>query len=110
VFVLFGRTGLFDRTRPENVDRFSASSVDLRLMSTTIRVSEQTRDRFAKLADVTGRPMTQLLDEAADALERRVFFDRFSARYEELRSDPAAWSEIDAERATESGAVRDSSA
>jgi len=43
-------------------------------MSTTIRVSESTRDRFARLADSTGRPMTQLLDEAADALERRLFF------------------------------------
>ncbi len=63
-------------------------------MSTTIRVSEQTRDRFAKLADMTGRPMTQLVDEAAAALERRVFFGRFSARYEELRADPAAWDEI----------------
>ncbi|MEA2314317.1 MAG: hypothetical protein QOI03_1009, partial [Solirubrobacteraceae bacterium] len=30
-------------------------------MSTTIRVSEKTRDRFARLADATGRPMTQLL-------------------------------------------------
>ena len=78
-------------------------------MSTTIRVSEQTRDRFAKLADVTGRPMTQLLDEAADALERRVFFDQFSARYDQLRADPAAWSEIEAERALESGVVRDRS-
>jgi hypothetical protein len=53
--------------------------------------------------------MTQLLDEAADALERRVFFDQFAARYEELRTDPAAWSEIEAERAVESGAVRDRS-
>ena len=78
-------------------------------MSTTIRVSEQTRDRFAKLADETGRPMTQLLDEAADALERHVFFDRFSARYEELRADKAAWDAIAAERARESGALRDSS-
>lgn len=78
-------------------------------MSTTIRVSEQTRDRFAKLADETGRPMTQLLDEAADALERRVFFDRFSVRYEALRADPAAWDEIEAERASESGALRDRS-
>ena len=78
-------------------------------MSTTIRVSEETRDRFAKLADATGRPMTQLLAEAADALERRVFFDRFAARYEELRADPDAWDQIEAERAIESGAVRDSS-
>jgi predicted transcriptional regulator len=78
-------------------------------VSTTIRVSEQTRDRFARLADVTGRPMTQLLDEAADALERRVFFDQFAARYEELRADSAAWGEIETERAVESGAVRDRS-
>ena len=79
-------------------------------MSTTIRVSERTRDRFAKLADLTGRPMTQLVDEAADALERRVFFDRLSAGYEALRADPAAWSEIEAERAGESRAVADRSA
>jgi predicted transcriptional regulator len=79
-------------------------------VSTTIRVSEQTRDRFARLADVTGRPMTQLLDEAADALERRMFFDRFASRYEDLRADSAAWSEIEAERAVESGAVGDRSA
>lgn len=69
-------------------------------------MSERTRDRFAKLADETGRPMTQLLDEAADALERRVFFDRFSTRYEELRADPTAWDQIEAERAGESGSLR----
>lgn len=78
-------------------------------MSTTIRVSEQTRDRFAKLADATGRPMTQLLDEAADALERRVFFDQLRARYAALRADPQACSEIEAERAVETGAAGDRS-
>ncbi len=78
-------------------------------MSTTIRVSGQTRDRFAKLAQATGRPMSQLVDEAADALERRVFFDRLSAGYEALRADSRAWAEIEAERALESGPLRDSS-
>ncbi|MGO9961346.1 MAG: hypothetical protein ACLP50_36130 [Solirubrobacteraceae bacterium] len=72
-------------------------------------MSEQTRDRFARLADATGRPMTQLLDEAVDALERRVFFDQFSARYDALRTDSGAWGEIEAERAAESGATRDHS-
>lgn len=75
-----------------------------------MRVSEQTRRRFARLADATGRPMTQLLDEAVDALERRVFFDELSARYDELRADPGAWAEIEAERAVESHALRDQSA
>ena len=79
-------------------------------MSTTIRVSDRTRDRFAKLAGATGRPMTQLLDEAADALERRVFFDQFALRYSELREDPEAWAEIESERSVESTAVPDQSA
>lgn len=78
-------------------------------MSTTIRVSEPTRDRFAQLAQATGRPMSQLVDEAADALERRVFFDQLSAGYELLRADRDAWSEIEAERREESGALRDRS-
>lgn len=53
--------------------------------------------------------MSQLLDEAADALERRVFFDRLSAGYETLRADREAWADIEVERAGESGALRDSS-
>jgi hypothetical protein len=66
-------------------------------------VSEGTRDRFARLAIATGRPMARLLDEAAEALERRVFFDRLSDRFAELRDDPDAWSDIGAERQLESG-------
>lgn len=76
-------------------------------MSTTIRVSEQTRDRFARLSETTGRSMTQLIDDAADALERRLFFDQLSSRYEELRADPAVWRDIESERDLESGALRD---
>lgn len=54
--------------------------------------------------------MTQLLDEAVEALERRVFFDEFSARYKELRAEPDTWAEIEAERAMESRALHDHSA
>ncbi len=78
-------------------------------MSTTIRVNEPTRDRFAKLAQATGRPMSQLVEEAADALERRLFFDQLSARYQVLRADRDTWQEIDAERTVESGALHDRS-
>lgn len=78
-------------------------------MSTTIRVSEATRDRLASLADATGRPMTRVLDEAVDALERKIFFDRFNRRYEELRTDSGAWAEIEHERRVEEGAVGDAS-
>jgi predicted transcriptional regulator len=76
-------------------------------MSTTIRVSEETRDRLASLATATGRPMTRVLDDAVEALERKVFFDGFNRRYQELRDDSAAWSEIEQERGVEEGALGD---
>lgn len=79
-------------------------------MSTTIRVSARTRDRFAKLADATGRPMTKLVDEAVDALERRVFFEQLSVGYDALRDDANASAEIEVERRVESGVLRDRSA
>lgn len=79
----------------------------LSAMSTTIRVSEETRDRLASLATTTGRPMTRVLDDAVEALERKVFFDRFNRRYQELRDDSAAWSEIEQERGFEEGALGD---
>lgn len=78
-------------------------------MSTTIRVSERTRDRLASLATATGRPMTKVVDDAVDALERQVFFDVFNRRYQELRNDPDAWSEIEGERRAEEGSLGDRS-
>ncbi len=78
-------------------------------MTTTIRVSKPIRDRFAKLARATGRPMSQLVEEAADALERRVFFDQLTDRYESLHANANAWSEIEQERALEAGTLRDRS-
>ena len=75
-----------------------------------MRVSDETRQRFARLADTTGRPMTELLDEAVDALERRLFFDLLSARYAELRRDTGTWTEIETERDTESQVLGDRSA
>ena len=61
------------------------------------------------LARKTGRPMSQLVEEAVEALERRMFFELFSDRYESLRADADAWREIEAERAIEAGILRDRS-
>ncbi len=79
-------------------------------MSTTIRVSAKTRDRIASLADASGQPMTAVVDEALDALERRRFFAGFNRRYEELRAEAETWREVEAERAAEADSLRDSSA
>ena len=78
-------------------------------MSTTIRVSDATRDRFAALAKTTGKPMIDLLDQAVSALERDLFFSSLEQRYEALRDDDTAWAEIVAERGLEANARRDAS-
>lgn len=51
--------------------------------------------------------MSQLVEEAAYALERRVFFDQLAVSYQSLRADTAAWNEIETERALEAGTLRD---
>jgi len=79
------------------------------MATTTIRVSKPTQERFAELARKTGRPMSQLVEEAADALERRVFFDQMTARYESLRADPKEWNEIESERTLEASTLSDHS-
>jgi len=78
-------------------------------MSTTIRVSVGTRDRIAALADESGKPMNAVVDDALDALERRRFFAAFNERYAELRDDPEAWADVEAERTLEARTLRDRS-
>ena len=76
-------------------------------VSTTVRVSEQTRDRLAALAKQRGKPMIDVIEEAVDALERRVFWDAVDSGYETLRNDKEAWAEVLAERAEWDGTLRD---
>ncbi len=78
-------------------------------VSTTIRVSDQTRDRFARMAAATGRLMIVLLEEVADALERRIFFTQLSSRFSQLQEDAEAWAEIQDERRHESVSLGDDS-
>lgn len=67
-------------------------------MSSLIRVSEETKAKIAAIAKETGSAMTDVVDRAIDALERRLFMEAFNQRYAELRADPETWAEIEAER------------
>lgn len=53
--------------------------------------------------------MTAVVEDALDALERRVFFEELNARYGELRADEGAWAEVEEERAVEERAIEDHS-
>jgi hypothetical protein len=53
--------------------------------------------------------MTQLIDDAADALERDLFFTSFEDGFDVLRGDKRAWTEISAERRAEEASLSDAS-
>jgi len=53
--------------------------------------------------------MTRVVDDAVEALERKVFFDDLNRRYQELRDDPEAWAQVEEERRAEERAVGDAS-
>ena len=76
-------------------------------MSTTIRVSEQTRRRAAALAESTGMQMQAVVDEALIAYERALFWESFEAAYARLADDAGEWDDIVAERRGEEQALVD---
>ena len=76
-------------------------------MSTTIRVEDATKRRVRALAEATGMKMQAVVEEAVAEYERKVFWERTNARYEELREDREEWARILDERDGESGALRD---
>ena len=76
-------------------------------MSTTVRVSEETRRRAAALAKSTGRQLQQVIEEAVVAYEREMFWQGFTEGYEALAEDPSAWADVQAERAGESPSLTD---
>jgi hypothetical protein len=53
--------------------------------------------------------MTQLIDDAAAALERDLFFTSFEDGFEVLRGNKEAWTEISAERRAEDASLSDAS-
>lgn len=78
-------------------------------MSTTIRVADATKRRVRALAEVTGKQMRAVVEEAVAEYERKVFWEQTNARYAELRRDRDEWAQVEAERDGESGVLRDSS-
>lgn len=60
-------------------------------MSTTIRVSQQTRAKLHALSRDVGAPMAEVVDQAVELYRRQRFLDAVNAGYAALRADPEAW-------------------
>jgi hypothetical protein len=73
----------------------------------TVRITKTSHDTLKQLADRSGRPMQDLLDEAVEELRRKQFFEELNAAYARLKSDPKQWKEELAERAAWEATLRD---
>jgi len=67
--------------------------------TTTIRVSRRTRDVLQALAAQYGSSMQAVLEEAVDLLEGQRLLEATNEAYAALRANPAAWQELQEERA-----------
>jgi len=86
------------------------SSVDIQgdtMSTTTIRVSEKTRDTLHALARDVGAPMAEVVEQAIELYRRQRFIDAINAGYAALRDDRQAWAEVEAERAEWDGTLAD---
>ena len=64
----------------------------------TVRISEESHQILKQLAERTGQTMMAVLDDVLNECRRKLFFEQMNAGYAELRADPKAWAEHQAER------------
>ena len=64
----------------------------------TVAISENSRELLRELSLKTGQTDSEVLDKALDVYRRQVFFDKVNAGYADLRADPQAWAEFQADQ------------
>ena len=69
------------------------------MTTTTVRISEHTRDMLRELAQAAGVSMQEVLEQAVEAYRREKFMAELNAGYAALRNDPVAWQEYQDELA-----------
>src|SRR5437762_11572268 len=68
------------------------------MAATTVRMSEETREKLRDLAHQEHESMQTILDKAVEAYRLQLFWDQVTDAYAALRADPEAWAEELAER------------
>lgn len=68
------------------------------MQSTTVRISDESRQLLRELASQEGLSMQAVLDKALEAYRRQRFLESVNAAYAEVKQDPSAWQELKQER------------
>ncbi|MEM3433169.1 MAG: hypothetical protein QXP27_03225 [Candidatus Methanomethyliaceae archaeon] len=85
--------------RPEIMKSTFLQSKEATKMSTrTIRISAETHEKLAKLAQERGMPMARVLAEMVEWQRRYEVLEASNRGYAALRQDPAGWAAEQAER------------
>ncbi len=58
-----------------------------------IRVSVETRNKLAKFAEEDQKSIGELVEAAANKIERDRFWKNYREGFEKLKADPEAWAE-----------------
>jgi hypothetical protein len=77
------------------------------MQSTTVRVNLATHKVLTRLAEETHFSIQTVLNNAVEAYRREVFLDHTNQAYAELKKDPKAWAEFQAEMAAWNSTTRD---
>ena len=77
------------------------------MATTTVRVSAETHAVLQQLAGERHATIQQVLAEAVEAYRRQRLIDATNAAYAALREDPAAWRDVEQERAAWDAALSD---
>jgi predicted transcriptional regulator len=75
--------------------------------TTTIRISQRARREARALADATGRPMSQVVEDAIHAERERAFWRQFREAAAAVAADPIATAEERAELDLLEGSLMD---
>ena len=62
-------------------------------MAQVVRIRPETYERLKSLSDRAGKALTDVLDEAIENLQRKMFLDECNQAYAKLKKDPKKWKE-----------------
>jgi hypothetical protein len=79
----------------------------LEMGNAMVRITAKTRESLRELAQAEQGSMQSVLEKAVEEYRRKLFMDALNASYAELRDDPEAWKEVEAERALWDGTLLD---
>jgi predicted transcriptional regulator len=65
--------------------------------TTTVRVDTETHAKLSELAEAGGTSLIETVRDAAEALRRQRFASQVAREMAELRADPEAWRDYEAD-------------